>query len=150
MLTDAHLARPPPHERANLQLRQPGRAGSGDQRLVLFRGLLVLLRLEQRLGPRECAFEPAALVGRDAVREETGVDASRSASHSIVLSVGRVLPRSIWETYSFEKRSPARSLCVSPAATRSWRSRSPRRRPSGLVGERCGWLSLSWAVLGAP
>src|SRR5262249_31537281 len=37
------------------------------------------------------------------------------------------------ETYSFEKRSPASSLCVSPAATRSWRSRSPRRIPSGLV-----------------
>ena len=53
----------------------------------------------------------------------------RSASHSIVPSVGRVLPRSIWETYSFEKRLPARSLCVRPAATRSCRTRSPRRSP---------------------
>ena len=32
------------------------------------------LRLVQRLGAREGSFEPRALVGRDAVREEAGVD----------------------------------------------------------------------------
>ena len=63
-----------------------------------------------------------------------GSTPSRAASHSTVSRVGRVLPRSIWETYSFEKRSPARSLCVRPAATRSWRRRSPRRSPLGARG----------------
>ena len=38
---------------------------------------------------------------------------SRCASQSIVSRVGRVLPRSIWLTYSFENRSPARSVWVS-------------------------------------
>jgi hypothetical protein len=33
--------------------------------------------------------------------------------------------------YSFEKRSPARSVWVSPAETRSARTRSPRREPFG-------------------
>src|SRR5919198_2433134 len=54
---------------------------------------------------------------------------SRSASQLMVSRVGRVLPRSIWLTYSFENREPASSVCVIPAATRSWRRRSPRRRP---------------------
>src|SRR5919201_421736 len=51
---------------------------------------------------------------------------SRSAIHASVCGVGRVLPRSIWLTYSLEKRSPARSDCVRPAATRSCRNRVPR------------------------
>src|SRR3954452_13631693 len=51
---------------------------------------------------------------------------SRSAIQPSVCGVGRVLPRSILLTYSFEKRSPARSDCVRPAATRSWRKRVPR------------------------
>jgi hypothetical protein len=62
---------------------------------------------------------------------------SRSASHWIVSPVGRVLPRSIWLTYSFEKRSPASSVCVIPAATRSCRSRSPRRSPAWAASTRC-------------
>src|SRR4051812_27753483 len=47
----------------------------------------------------------------------------------MVSRVGLVLPRSIWLTYSFEKRSPARSVWVRPAATRSCRRRSPSRLP---------------------
>ena len=39
---------------------------------------------------------------------------SRSASHSIVSAVGRVLPRSICEMYSLEKRSPASWAWVRP------------------------------------
>jgi len=35
--------------------------------------------------------------------------------------------------YSLLKRVPATSVCVSPDATRSWRSRSPKREP-GAVG----------------
>jgi hypothetical protein len=37
--------------------------------------VLVAVRLDQRLGPGESALEPAALVGRDTVGEETGIDA---------------------------------------------------------------------------
>src|SRR2546430_13046017 len=37
---------------------------------------------------------------------------SRCASHSIVSRVGRVLPRSIWLTYSLLNRSPARWVWV--------------------------------------
>ena len=63
---------------------------------------------------------------------------SRSASHSTVSVVGRVLPRSIWEMYSFEKRSPASSVCVRPAATRSCRSAlaepGPARGRGGGMG----------------
>ena len=44
-------------------------------------------------------------------------------------TVSRVVPRSIWLTYSLEKRWPASSFWVRPAATRSWRRRSPRRVP---------------------
>jgi hypothetical protein len=68
---------------------------------------------------------------RARVLEETPVSrklestASRAASHSTVSPVGRVLPRSIWLTYSFEKRSPASSVCVRPWEMRSWRTRSP-------------------------
>ena len=56
-----------------------------------------------------------------------GSTPSRPASHAIESGVGRVLPRSIWLMYSFENRSPATWDCVSPAARRSERSRSPRR-----------------------
>ena len=69
---------------------------------------------------------------------------SREASHSIVSRVGRVLPRSICEMYSFEKRSPARSVCVSPAATRSWRSRSPSRGARRRGGGRTHSCGASW------
>ena len=75
-----------------------------------------------------------------------GSTSSRSASHATVASVGRVLPRSIWLTYSFENRSPASCVCVSPFATRSARRRSPRRDPPDSRGEEvvavCG-MSIS-------
>ena len=56
--------------------------------------------------PRSSADTPLA--------RKLGSTPRRIASHSTVSRVGRVLPRSIWETYSLEKRSPARSLCVRP------------------------------------
>ncbi len=56
-----------------------------------------------------------------------GSTPSWPASQAIDSGVGRVLPRSIWLMYSFEKRSPATWDCVSPAVRRSERSRSPRR-----------------------
>jgi hypothetical protein len=59
------------------------------------------------------------------VSRNEGSTPSRLASHSTVSPVGRVFPRSIWLTYSFENRSPASSVCVSPRAMRSWRTRSP-------------------------
>ena len=115
-------------ERAHLEL---GRAGGADVARAPTRklgGLVVAVRLRQRLGPGEQCLDPAAHVGRDAAAEERGVDAEpRRRASAIDSSVGRVLPRSIWLTYSFENRSPASCVCVRPAASRSERSRSPRR-----------------------
>ncbi len=71
----------------------------------------------------------------------------RCASHSTVSAVGRVLPRSIWLTYSFEKRSPASSVCVRPAATRRRRRRSPSRAPEGAA-EAMRWAAVI-SVMGA-
>src|SRR5215216_4750622 len=66
---------------------------------------------------------------------------SASAIHSSVAAVGRVLPRSIWEMYSFEQRSAASSSWVRPAAARSCRTRAPnvegeRRAPVDADGVR--------------
>ena len=74
MVADAHLREPAPDERAYLQLRNPGCAGSRGERLERVRRLFVLLRLVQRLGAREGSLEPGTLVGGDAAREEAGVD----------------------------------------------------------------------------
>src|SRR5262249_34187790 len=65
---------PAADERPHLKLGQAGRACSRGERLERCSRLLVLLRLVQRLGARERAFEPGALVGRHAAGEETGVD----------------------------------------------------------------------------
>src|SRR5207244_5449352 len=74
--------------------------------------------------PRSSALTPLS--------RYSGSTPRRAASHSTVSAVGRVLPRSIWLRYSFEKRPPARSLWVSPAAARRLR----RRSPSGTVRGR--------------
>jgi hypothetical protein len=74
VLARAHLRETAAGERTHLQLRHAGRARRSDQRLERFRGLRVLLRFVQRLGAREGSLEPSALVGRDAAREEAGVD----------------------------------------------------------------------------
>ena len=66
---------------------------------------------------------------------------SRSANQAIVDSVGRVFPRSIWLMYSFENRPPASSVWVIPAATRSERTRSPRRTLVPDVCEVPSWTS---------
>ena len=86
----------------------------------------VPLRAARRRGRGSPRPWPARLRRRRSARKPASTP-RRSASHSIVSEVGRVLPRSIWEMYSLEKRSPAMSVCVRPAATRSWRRRSPRR-----------------------
>src|SRR5436305_1442655 len=62
-------------EGANRELRHAGGAGGREERAVLARRIVVLARLDERLGARERAFEPAALVGGDAVRKEAWVDA---------------------------------------------------------------------------
>ena len=60
---------------------------------------------EQRLGAGERGLDASALLGADAAtRGTSGSTPSLSASHSSVSAVGRVLPRSIWLTYSFENR----------------------------------------------
>src|SRR5688500_5204740 len=82
-----------------------------------------------------------------------GSTSRRFASHSTVSGVGRVLPRSIWLTYSFEKRSPASSVWVSPAATRRRRRRSPRRAPRDAASEAAGevvfWVAAVISVMSA-
>ena len=74
MPAGAHLREPAAAQCAYLQLRHAGRARCGDQRLESFRGLRIFLSLVQRLGAREGAFEPCALVGCDTTCEEAGVD----------------------------------------------------------------------------
>jgi hypothetical protein len=88
MLARAHLRETAAGECTHLQLRHAGRARRGDQRLERFHGLRVLLRLVQRLGAREGSLEPGALVGRDAAREEAGVD-SQAVGEPFDRSLGR-------------------------------------------------------------
>ena len=117
------------------------RAEHGGQRPgVLGDRLVENVVFEERVGAGEDRLGLRALVGGDAAREEAGVDAEPEASQSIVSAVGRVLPRSICEMYSFEKRSPARSVWVRPAATRNWRRRSPSRgeRGAAVSTHSCG------------
>src|SRR5215217_9457058 len=62
-------------EEPNFEVR---RAGDEDRRarvLDLLERLLAFVRLGQGLGASEHRFDPAALVGRDTVLEEVGVDA---------------------------------------------------------------------------
>ena len=98
------------------------------------------MRLAERLGACQLSLDATAEVGRDAAAEKCRVDTELAASHAIDSGVGRVLPRSIWLMYSFENRSPATWVCVSPAASRSERSRSPRREAGadGVVGPSDG------------
>ena len=81
------------------------------------------------------------------LERKAGSTFRRCASHSTVSAVGRVFPRSIWLTYSFEKRSPANSVCVRPAATRRRRRRSPSRAPEGAA-EAMRWAAVI-SVMGA-
>ena len=118
-------------EQTGLELGGAGRGHGRANLLELGDGLFVAVRLDERLGAGQRRLDAAALVGRDAVRQKPASTPRRLASHVIVSPVGRVLPRSIWLTYSFENRSPASSLCVRPAAMRSWRRRSPSRRAAG-------------------
>ena len=71
----AHLRPAGADESPNLELEQSRRAGCLNEGLVLVGRLIVAVGLDQRLRTGERAFEPAALVGREAVGEEAGVDA---------------------------------------------------------------------------
>ena len=68
---------------------------------------------------------------------------SRRASHSSASAEGRVFPRSIWLTYSFENFPAASSAWLSPADRRSERTRSPIVRTPGSSG-RSQSATLSW------
>ena len=74
VVAGAHLREPAAHQCPHLKLGHAGCAGSRGQRREGRRSLLVLLRLVQRLRASKGSFEPGALVGRDAAREEAGVD----------------------------------------------------------------------------
>ena len=116
-------------ERAQLEL---GRASRHDLRARRRE----TPRLPRRAGVPPRAPRPARASPRSRLRSSTetpcarklGSTPSRPASHASVSCVGRVFPRSIWLTYSFEKRSPASSVCVRPGgeAERAQRAR-PRR-----------------------
>ena len=62
-------------QRAHLQLRRAGAEHGGQRARVLVDRGVELVLLEQRLGTREDRLRLRALVGRDAAREEAGVDA---------------------------------------------------------------------------
>jgi hypothetical protein len=109
----------------HVQLDGAGPEDRGQRPRVLLDRLVEAALFEQRVGAGENRLGLGALIGGDAALKETRVDSA----------VGRVFPRSICEMYSFEKRSPARSVWVRPAATRSWRRRSPRR------GARVVWAA---------
>ena len=61
-------------EETGLELGGPGRGDFRTDLLELGDGLLVAVRLDERLGARQRRLDAAALVGRDAVRQVAGVD----------------------------------------------------------------------------
>jgi len=73
---------------------------------------------QRRRGERDAAVGPVqnALDVVESLQQE-GKDLAEV--RQIGAGVGRVLPRSIWEMYSFENRSRASSDWVRPAETRS-------------------------------
>jgi hypothetical protein len=83
-----------------------------------------------------------ALPVRSCSGDETPVSRNRretpslSASHSRAASLGRTLPRSIWLTYSFEKRPSPSFVWVRPRAIRSCRMRSPSADGDDDLAER--------------
>ena len=110
--------------------------GRGERR-ELGDGLLVPAVLDRGLGARRSRSRRArARSRRRRSRGSFESTPSRADSHSMVSAVGRVFPRSIWLTYSLEKRSPARSVCVSPRAIRSCLTRPPR------VGRDGAWVRV--------
>ena len=120
-------ARPSPTSRADLELGVGGRGDARWSRLRTPRPRLDLAGLDQRLGAGERGLDAVARVRRDAVGEEARIDAeARREPLDRLLRRARLAALDL-QTYSLEKRSPARSVCVRPAATRSWRRRSPRR-----------------------
>src|SRR6266566_2185984 len=74
-LAEAHERPGGPVEDTDLELGEAARAHGRDERFVVLPRLLDLACLDQRLGACNRSLEAAALVGRDAVREEAGVDA---------------------------------------------------------------------------
>src|SRR4051794_6880518 len=71
----AHLHLREPGQDANLELRRRGRVDCGEEGVEVGARLVVVAGLEQGLGAGDGAFEAATLVGRDAVGQETAVDA---------------------------------------------------------------------------
>ena len=116
---DADLAHVHPgpglrEEGPQLEARRRGVLERAADRRQHLDGLGVLVRFDRGLGTGDDALGTIAIARRDTGLEERPVDAGREA-YSTVSPVGRVLPRSIWLRYSLENRSPARSVCVSPA-----------------------------------
>ena len=69
------LARPGlDSEEPNLEVGRGSDEDGGARIIYLLERLPALVRLRERLGTREHRLDPAALVGRDSVLEEVGVD----------------------------------------------------------------------------
>ena len=111
----------------------PSTAGSAFVYSSIAASQLVLL--EQRVGPGEDRLCLRAVVGRDAAREEARVDARAGAraTRPSRRSGASCRARSARCTPSRSGRRRGRSGS-GPAATRSWRRRSPRRGARGALG----------------
>ena len=133
VVADAHLRQSAPDERPNLKLRHAGRARRRRQRLEGLRGLLVVLRLVQRLRPAQGSLEPRALVGRDAARKEACIDAE---------PLGEPLDRLRGSGASCRARSGRRT--PSRSDRRRARSASGRRRRGAAGAVHRGELPRRW------
>ena len=98
-------------EGLHLQLRCSGGTDLVTDAAEQLQRLVGTVRERQRLGARQRRLDAPAGVRRDADREKLR-DRRRGARQATrsCPRVGRVLARSIWLTYSFEKRSPASSV----------------------------------------
>ena len=100
-----------------------------------------------RAAPRPSSAPPSRPRRRGRQDRRRAARRARRRSYS----VGRVLPRSIWLMYSFEKRAPASCVWVRPADTRSVRRRSPRRAPAVGAGDvAVSYMPISVNSLSAP
>ena len=130
-------ARPAPTRARTCELGQPVARRRRDERRRTRRP--PPRRGSPRSAPRPGRVRPRAGRARRSRHRSRGIRGRRRAARQATRSSrgsGASCRARSGETYSLENRSPASSLCVSPAATRSWRRRSPRRSPVSTAG-RC-------------
>ena len=108
------------------------------------RRIHVAMPLDLGLGARHSRLAGRADRRTPVTRQLERIDPQRSANHSSAAADGRVLPSSTWLTYSFEKREPPSSPCVSPRAPTQLahaRADPGRARRGALTGAaRRSWV----------